>query len=116
MSEVCPRCRKGKMFEHSKFAFGKFHKMHKHCPECGLRYEVEPGFFQGALYVSYAFSIISMIIGGVFTYYVLNDPGVSVYMFVVFLISLLILPISYRYSRVIFLYLFSGVKFDDKYT
>ena len=31
--------------------------MHDRCPECGLTYEREQGYFVGAMYVSYALAI-----------------------------------------------------------
>ena len=30
---------------------------HKNCSHCNLKYEIEPGFFYGAMYVSYALAI-----------------------------------------------------------
>jgi hypothetical protein len=32
-------------------------KMHEHCGHCGLRYKMEPNFFFGAMYVSYALAV-----------------------------------------------------------
>jgi len=37
----CPRCLRGK-------AFQSLLVMHEHCPECGLKFAREPGFFLGA--------------------------------------------------------------------
>lgn len=46
----CPRCRAGPVFA------GTF-TMHERCPVCRLRFEREPGYFLGAMYVSYALSV-----------------------------------------------------------
>ncbi|GAB3978960.1 hypothetical protein GCM10028806_43230 [Spirosoma terrae] len=35
--------------------------MHENCPVCGLRYEAEPGFFTGAMYVSYALYVATIV-------------------------------------------------------
>jgi uncharacterized protein (DUF983 family) len=51
----CPRCRVGKIFHHSIF-FG-FPKMHESCSVCHLQYEREPGYFLGAMYISYALAL-----------------------------------------------------------
>ena len=32
-------------------------RMHERCPACGLQFEREPGYFVGAMYVSYALSV-----------------------------------------------------------
>ena len=46
----CPRCRTGAVF-------AGWLTMHERCPSCGLRFEREPGYFLGAMYVSYALSV-----------------------------------------------------------
>jgi uncharacterized protein (DUF983 family) len=43
----CARCGEGTLFA------GWF-AMHDTCPHCGLRFEREPGYFVGAIYVNYA--------------------------------------------------------------
>jgi uncharacterized protein (DUF983 family) len=48
----CPRCLQGQVF------VGLF-RMHKHCPVCGLLFEREPGYFTGAMYISYGLAIIA---------------------------------------------------------
>jgi uncharacterized protein (DUF983 family) len=48
----CPRCLQGQVF------VGLF-RMHEHCPICGLRFEREPGYFTGAMYLSYGLGIIA---------------------------------------------------------
>lgn len=107
----CPRCRRGDIFEHSLTKVGKFNAMHKHCPTCNLRYEREPGFFFGAMYISYGFSVATFIICGLATYLIGNNPDAWVYVAVVIGVVLLTFPISYRYSRILMLHLFSGVKY-----
>ena len=51
----CPRCRVGKIFHHSIFL--GFPKMYDSCSVCHLRYHREPGYFLGAMYLSYALAI-----------------------------------------------------------
>ncbi len=46
LRQRCPVCCQGAMFR------GRF-AMNPTCPVCGHRFEREPGFFQGAMYVSY---------------------------------------------------------------
>src|SRR5438309_11847214 len=52
---ACPRCRKGPIFRSSMLR--GFVAMHERCPVCGLKFEREPGYFLGAMYVSYLVSI-----------------------------------------------------------
>src|SRR3982074_1067765 len=51
----CPRCRVGRIFHHSIFL--GFPKMYERCSVCHLRYEREPGYFLGAMYISYALAL-----------------------------------------------------------
>jgi uncharacterized protein (DUF983 family) len=46
----CPRCREGAIFR-------GWLAMHETCPVCGLRFSREPGYFIGAMYVSYGLSV-----------------------------------------------------------
>lgn len=46
LRQRCPVCLEGPMFS------GLF-TLHDRCPRCGHAFIREPGFFQGAIYVSY---------------------------------------------------------------
>ncbi|HTS65189.1 MAG TPA: DUF983 domain-containing protein [Candidatus Acidoferrales bacterium] len=51
----CPRCRKGAIYRLP--VWRGYLSMYERCPECGLKFEREPGYFLGAMYVSYLVSI-----------------------------------------------------------
>jgi len=53
---VCPRCRRGKLFPTNTWSFSKSFEMHKKCEACGLDFEPEPGFYYGAMFLSYIFT------------------------------------------------------------
>lgn len=55
LHQRCPRCRVGKIFHHSVFL--GFPKMREECSVCHLRYEREPGYFLGAMYISYGLGL-----------------------------------------------------------
>ncbi|TGE22483.1 DUF983 domain-containing protein [Hymenobacter aquaticus] len=86
--------------------------MPERCPVCGVAYEPEPGFYWGAMFVSYAFSVAWFAIGGVVAYYLFNNPSVWVYVLLVTGLVLVTAPATLRYSRAIMLYLFGGIKYD----
>ena len=50
----CPRCHQGDLFIHKGWSYTNFAKMPEQCPCCHQSYEPEPGFYYGAMYVSYA--------------------------------------------------------------
>lgn len=51
----CPRCKEGDMYK-KPFSFSDPLAMHTNCPNCKLSYMPEPGFYFGALIISYAIS------------------------------------------------------------
>ncbi len=107
----CPQCRKSDMFKYPAYNLLKATSMHADCPECGLHYEIEPGFFWGAMYISYAFSVAISVAVGLADFVLLNDPDLWVYIFTIIPASILLSPLSMRYSRVLMLYAFGGVHF-----
>lgn len=106
----CPQCRSESLFVHGPY-HPKFLEMHKTCSNCGLQYEREPGFFYGAMYVSYILSVgIFLVVGGL-VYWAGSDPELWIYITSVLAVSLILYPINFRLSRILFLYLFSGMKY-----
>lgn len=111
----CPRCRKGDIFKHSAYSISGFQKMNSHCPVCNLHFEREPGFFFGAMYISYAFSVAIFVSVGV-ALSTIGDFSLEVYLLAIISVVLLLLPLLFRYSRILFLHLFGGVNFDSRYS
>ena len=86
--------------------------MHELCPHCRLRYEVEPGYFIGAMYVSYAISGGVALVLGFLLFYLGGDPEGWVYAAVVAPTMVLIAPINFRLSRVLWLHYVAGIKYQ----
>ena len=57
----CPRCRRGEMFTYAsaykKLSLKYIFAMPDNCSECGQKYDMEPGFWYGTSYVSYALTV-----------------------------------------------------------
>lgn len=49
----CPRCHEGETFETGSWSFVKSFDMHQRCPKCRLNYFPEPGYYYGAMFISY---------------------------------------------------------------
>ncbi len=111
----CPRCRTGDIFRYSFFQKPtKFTDTYKNCPHCGEQYEREPGFFFGAMYVSYAFTMAILLGTAFILYNFFGDPELIVYITTVPAVVLLSLPFVFRYSRTLFLYGFGGIKYNPE--
>ena len=111
----CPRCHRGKMFTHSALNLRKFDDMYEYCPVCKFRYEIELGFYWGAMYISYGFSVINVLIVGVALFYLAGDPPLWVYGVIITGITLLFTTLMFRYARVLMLYFFGSVHYDRQY-
>ncbi len=58
LQQRCPRCRMGRIFRYS--IFRGFPKMQERCAICDLKFEREPGYFLGAMYISYGLGVLIM--------------------------------------------------------
>jgi len=56
----CPRCHQGKLFDTSVFDYAHPLSMGSTCTVCHQKYELEPGFYWGAMFVSYGVSAFMM--------------------------------------------------------
>ena len=107
----CPKCHKGDLYiNQNPYSFKDFFEMHEHCTFCGMKYEREPGFYYGAMFVSYALSII---IAG-FTWAVLTVLDFNFWIVIWTIIPILIIsiPLLFKVSRSIWLNLFT--QFDPQ--
>jgi len=111
----CPQCRIGKVFIGGVYGF-KRQRTNEICPYCGLEFEIEPGYFYAAMYVSYAMSVLEVILIGLAAYLMSKSESPWFYSITLFVAILLLAPINYRYSRLILLfYLTPKIKYDPKY-
>lgn len=109
---LCPKCRQGKIFQTPLYAPIGFGKMNEFCPHCGMRFEVEPGYFIGAMYVSYAFSGGLALVLGFILFYVAGNPPGWVYSLVISIAVVVISAINFRLSRVIWLHYVAGIQYN----
>lgn len=108
----CPRCRKGDVFLHSGWQLNKFSAMNSACPHCNASFEPEPGFYFGAMFVSYAVNVV-LFIGTWLLLYLTINPTDWVYITVIGLVGLIFTPFTFRISRVLWLYWFGGLRYDS---
>ncbi len=111
----CPRCHEGALFSHPATSLTKFTDMPAACPVCGLSYEPEPGFYFGAMYISFGFAVGIFFAVGIALYFLAGDPDTWVYVSVVAALTLVATPLVFRYSRAIMLYLFGHSGYDPNW-
>lgn len=87
--------------------------MNKTCPVCDYTFEIEPGYFYVAMFVSYAMNVAQMVTAAVGLYILTGSESPWLYVGVLLSITLVLSPFNFRYSRIILLYwLTPGLHYD----
>lgn len=95
------------------YKLGSLFQMHENCPHCGLRYQIEPSFFYGAMYVSYGYSVAFFVA----TYIIMSwiyEPEIIHVVIALATILLVFTPFIFRLSRITWLNLFVRYKPDRR--
>jgi uncharacterized protein (DUF983 family) len=104
--QLCPRCRAGKIFRSS--ICRSFPKMHERCPVCDLKFHREPGYFLGAMYISYGLALAAILTIAFALWLVTHWRIDRVVIWAIILFLPLVLPIT-LFSRVLWIYLDQAV-------
>ena len=108
----CPRCQEGDFFKtKSAFDLKHFDEMHEQCSSCGLRYQREPGFFTGAMYVSYALYVATIVSSFVLFVVLLNVDALNLLWGLIPLLVVLT-PFYFRLARRIWINFFEDYQPD----
>ena len=117
LAQKCPRCHQGKLFTHKWYQLNHITKLTENCSVCGQRTHLEPGFYHGTGYVSYAltvgFSIVSFVSFYLITGITIRDSRIFLWLLGNTIVLLLLQPWFMRLSRVLWLSWFFHD--DDKY-
>jgi hypothetical protein len=84
--------------------------MHSACPHCKQSFEPEPGFYFGAMFVSYGINTALFITAWVALLFIYPNYSLGLLLGILVAVVLLSLPFSFRLSRSIWLAFF--VRFD----
>jgi hypothetical protein len=83
--------------------------MNTECPVCRASFVPEPGFYFGAMYITYAFNIVILIAFALSIYAFVELPEI-IYLVLIAVLAVLATPLSFRVSRILWLYWFGGLK------
>lgn len=109
----CPKCNEGDFFKHS-FTYhpNKVIATHDNCSKCNFKYMIEPSFFYGAMYVSYAITVVIFVAIFIITN-VFIGLGILESFAAILIASVVLMPINMRLSRILWINLF--VSYDKNY-
>lgn len=112
INNKCPKCHQGDFFKHKlTYAPKKITELHKNCPNCNLKYMIEPSFFYGAMYVNYGVTVGLSIV--VFLIASLIFGASLLQSFAVIFIALVLLtPFNLRLSRILWINMF--ITYEEK--
>lgn len=110
----CPKCQKESMYQDKNpLHLGKVLKMNETCSHCGLRYQIEPSFFYGSMYVSYGLNV-AIGIAAFIVSYVFFSSSIKTSFFVIIAALIVLFPWVLRWSRNIYINLFVDYDPDQK--
>ena len=97
LRQRCPHCCEGKIYERGL-------KMHERCPVCKLRFEREPGYFLGSLYISYGMSTGFLLIGLLIGSWLLPEVDLGWIVLLAGAVFVPFVPMVTRYARVMWIF------------
>ena len=113
LTGTCPRCQNESMYlDKNPLHFSKLIKMNERCSHCDLKYEIEPSFFYGAMYVSYGLNVGLSIATFVISYLIFKS-SIKTSFISILVANILLFPFVLRWSRNIYINMF--VSYDKKY-
>lgn len=107
LNNKCPVCQEGDFFSHTNpYDLKNFSKSNERCPVCNHKFEMETGFFYGAMYVSYALAVAFSVT--VFVAIAVLFPSSPYYVYIISILFVLValMPLNFRLSRLIWLNFF----------
>ena len=106
LNNKCPLCQEGDFFYSHAYDIKQLGKKHLNCPKCDLKYEREPGFFYGSMYISYAIGVAIFITWWVIKVVLFPEMEAGVMVFIMAFLQIVLAPLSMYISKLIWLNLF----------
>lgn len=73
----CPKCHEGELYPTTTFSFQKSFEMHDRCPHCDHNFNPEPGYYFGAMFISYIITgfFCLFVVGTLILGFKMSIPG-----------------------------------------
>ena len=112
LTGTCPRCQQESMYTYKNpYLLSRTLKMNETCSHCGTKYKIEPSFFYGAMYVSYAVGIAFAVAAFVISFLFLGSSLKTAFISIV-VTMIVFMPVIMRLARNIWINFF--MSYDPK--
>lgn len=109
---ACPKCHEESMYKNKNpYVLSETLDMNDKCSNCNTKYKLEPSFFYGAMYVSYAVGIAFAVAAFIITHFMFQANIHYIFISIIFTL-IAFFPIIMRLSRNIWINFF--VNYDKK--
>jgi uncharacterized protein (DUF983 family) len=103
---VCPKCHNESMYKNKNpYAIFQLFEMYERCSHCNTKYKIEPSFFYGSMYVSYAVGIAFAVMAFIVTYLLL-ESSLKIAFIAIVVTLIVFYPVIIRVSRNIWINIF----------
>jgi len=106
----CPRCHKGDYYKGHPYHFSTMGEVNESCLECGLKYSLEPSFYHGSYYVTYALGVALFVTIWVLKELFIPNMGPGMLFGIILGALLLLAPLLYALSKIVWINLFINYK------
>ncbi|WP_338408070.1 DUF983 domain-containing protein [uncultured Flavobacterium sp.] len=114
LTGTCPRCQNESMYlDKNPLHFTKMLKMNEKCSHCDLKYQIEPSFFYGAMYVSYGLNVALGVAAFILSYVIFNS-SIKIAFISIIASNFVLFPFVLRWSRNIYINMFVSYDPDLK--
>jgi len=109
LNNDCPHCLQGKVFkEKNIFLHIGFPKMNEYCPHCNNKFEKEPGYFYGAMYVNYGLTVAQSIATFTIAQFFFTENFDLRIIPIITVVIIAMASINIRLSRLLWIYMFKN--------
>lgn len=111
-TNTCPKCNEGAFFQtKNPYDLKNFDKLNPKCDYCEESFQREPGFYIGAMYVSYALSV-ALTVAFFVVFVLLLNFDINYVLGALIPTIVILLPVLFRTARIIWINIF--VKYDPE--
>lgn len=108
----CPKCHSESMYKDTNpYHLSNLFDMCERCSQCNTKYKIEPSFFYGAMYVSYAVGIAFAVAAFVIAFLIIGTSLLNTFIAIVSTL-IVFMPVIIRLSRNIWINFF--IHYDKK--